>query len=679
MVIKILYFLFLIFQEIGFSKSGNPIDSVDYFFDPIDVIGEKKESKYLFSSSEIDKKSIRNTYSSISINRTIRMVPGIYTLSEFNFSQDARISIRGNGLRSPFGIRGIKILFDDIPESTPDGQAQLDNIDLNYLQNIKVYRGSASPLFGNASGGAINFMSITPDRKNTMNYKLMIDSHRSKVLNYFINRTYKSINWNLSLTRQNFIGFRNHSSMVSNIFNSKIIINSTKLGIFSIHLNHLDNPYALDPGSLNEDQKSQNPLSARDENILYDSRESVMQTKISIKSNKKFKNNIISKQNIWIANRYFQNKLPFLSGGQVKLNRYYMGITSKYLYGFKLGNFDYNFLLGFEFNNQEDKRRRFDNILGTRGSLTYNAMESFLNYGTFSQLKILIKKIIIFSGLRYDQSLIKLDNFENKNSNFNKDYRSFSPILGINYKPKENLNFFGNYSTHFDTPTLNEIGNNILIASASPININLKPQLSKSLEFGFNYNANKFDFFEIVLFTSELKNEIIPYEIKNEPGRSYYRNAGVTLRNGAEVSFSKFLSKNLSINFVNSFSYFKFIQYEIGESNLNGNSLPLIPPFFGFFDIKWNDRNKLNASIECHLSEKFYLNDINSAETNRSYLIDFSLGREITFQKVKIGLTIRVNNCFNNSYDSNLRLNAYGGRYFEPGPKRNYSISLKFN
>ena len=679
MVIKILYFLFLIFNGIGFSKLGALTDSIDYFFDPINVTGEKKESKYLFSNSKIDKKNIKNTSSSISINKTIRKIPGIYTLSEFNFSQDPRISIRGNGLRSPFGIRGIKILFDDTPESTPDGQAQLDNIDLNYLKNIKIYRGSASPLFGNASGGAINFISITPNRENTMNYKLMIDSHRSKVLSFFINRTYKFINWNFSVTRQNFIGFRNHSSMLSNIFNSKITINSKKLGIFSIHLNHLDNPYALDPGSLNKNQKSQNPLSARDENILYDSRESVMQTKLSIKSNKKFKNNIISKQNIWIANRDFQNKLPFLSGGQVKLNRNYMGITSKYLYSSKLGNFDYNFLLGFELNNQKDQRRRFDNILGIRGSLTYNAMESYLNYGTFFQLKILMKKIILFSGLRYDQSLIKLDNFENKISNFNEAYRSFSPILGINYKPNENFKFFGNYSTHFDTPTLGEIGNNILIVNTSPTNINLKPQISKSLEFGFNYNINKLDIFEIVLFTSELKNEIIPYEIENEPGRSYYRNIGETHRNGAEISISKFLSKNLSINFVNSFSNFKFIRYKIGDSNLNGNSLPLIPPFFGFFDIKWNNSNKISASIECHFSERFYLDDINSVETNRFYLIDLILGRTITFQKVKIGLTIRVNNCFNNSYDSNLRLNAYGGRYYEPGPKRNYSVSLKFN
>lgn len=655
------------------------MDSINYFFDPVDVTGKKDVSKYLFSKTKIDNNSIQNSSPSISINKIIRRVPGIFTLSEFNFAQDARISIRGNGIRSPFGIRGIKILTDDISESTPDGQAQLDNIDLNYFNNINVYRGSASPLFGNASGGAINFISIMPSRKNTMNYKFMVDSHRSNAMNYFINRTYKFIDWNFSMTRQNYIGYRNHSSMLSNIFNSKIILKLKKLGFFSIHLNHLNTPYAFDPGSLNKNQKYQNPLSAGEKNVLYDSKESVVQTKISISNYKKLKSNIISKQNIWFVDRYFKNKLPFYDGGQVKLNRYYMGINSKYIYSFNSDNFDYNLLLGFELSNQKDKRKRYDNIYGTRGILIYNALESFLNYGTFAQLKILMDKIIVFSSLRYDNSKINFNNFENKVSSFKKNYHSFSPTFGINYEITQKFRFFTNYSTHFDTPTLGEIGNNVSIADKIKNDINLSPQVSKSFEFGLNLEMGKSDNLELVLFASELNNEIIPYEIEDEPGRSYYRNAGITHRYGTEVSISKVLSKNISINSMNSFSNFKFIKYIVGDSNFNGNSLPLVPPYFGFFDIQWNDNSSFIASIECHLSDRFFLNDINDTETNRFYLIDFSFGKKITVQKTKIGLRVRVNNCLNTSYDSNLRLNAYGGRYYEPGPKRNYSIYFKIN
>lgn len=674
---KTLYLVFLLSYKIGFLNSAPKADSIDYFFDHIYVIGKKEAPKYLFSNSKINKKSIANNSTSISINKTITKVPGIFTLSEFNFSQDTRISIRGNGLRSPFGIRGVKILSDNIPESTPDGQGQLDNIDLNYLKNIKIYRGSASPLFGNASGGAINFSSIIPTGENIERYKLVVDNRRSHIINYFINRSYKIFNWNFCLSRQQLIGHRDHSKMLSNIFNSMITLNTERLGNFSIHLNYLDNPYALDPGSLDKNQKNQNPFSAREENIEYDSRESVIQTKISISHDRRLRNNIFFKQKFWLTKRYFQNKLPFQKNGQVKLDRDYWGINSKYIYDFSTRNFNYSLLFGFEINNQEDERKRFNNILGTRGNLTYDAIESFSSFGTFSQLKILMENFIFLSGFRYDKSLVILDENQNKNSNFKEDYFSLSPVFGINYKPNQMLNIFGNFSTHFDTPTLSEISNNLIKDSTSLTNTTLVPQISKSFEFGIKFENQNLDIYEIVLFKSELNNGIIPYEIENEPGRSYYRNAGVTHKIGAEMSISKTLSNNLSINFINSLSNFKFISYEVGDSNFDGNLLPLVPKHFGFFDITWDQKDILSGLIEFHFTDGFFLDDNNTIKTNRAYLTDIQFAKKIIFQKIKFELTMRVNNCFDISYDSNLRLNAYGGRYYEPGPKRNYSISIK--
>ena len=45
--------------------------------------------------------------------------------NRYNFAQDLRVSIRGFGARSAFGIRGIKVIVDGIPETMPDGQAGL--------------------------------------------------------------------------------------------------------------------------------------------------------------------------------------------------------------------------------------------------------------------------------------------------------------------------------------------------------------------------------------------------------------------------------------------------------------------------------------------------------------------------------------------------------------------------
>ncbi|HZW60553.1 MAG TPA: TonB-dependent receptor plug domain-containing protein, partial [Woeseiaceae bacterium] len=105
--------------------------------------------------SVIDKQQIQNATQQLGIDEALASVPGLYMQNRYNFSQDLRVSLRGFGARSSFGIRGIKIIVDGIPETLPDGQAQVDSIDLGSAQRIEVLRGPSSSLYGNASGGVI--------------------------------------------------------------------------------------------------------------------------------------------------------------------------------------------------------------------------------------------------------------------------------------------------------------------------------------------------------------------------------------------------------------------------------------------------------------------------------------------------------------------------------------------
>ena len=91
----------------------------------------------------------------LSLQEYINSIPGVVTFNANNFAQDLRISIRGFGARSAFGIRGIKIIIDGIPETTPDGQGQLDNLPLQLIENIEVIRGSSSLRYGNAAGDTL--------------------------------------------------------------------------------------------------------------------------------------------------------------------------------------------------------------------------------------------------------------------------------------------------------------------------------------------------------------------------------------------------------------------------------------------------------------------------------------------------------------------------------------------
>src|ERR1051325_4486962 len=85
-----------------------------------------------------------------------------HAVNRYNFSQDQRISIRGFGARSAFAVRGIKILIDGIPQTLPDGQGQLTNLELGDVDHIEVLRGSASALFGSATGG-VSSIGTSPE------------------------------------------------------------------------------------------------------------------------------------------------------------------------------------------------------------------------------------------------------------------------------------------------------------------------------------------------------------------------------------------------------------------------------------------------------------------------------------------------------------------------------------
>ena len=115
-------------------------DSIYFHFSPIQVQGRSNQKINEITSNVINSKSLMNNNEALSINNGLRYASGIYVLNNENFSQDTRLSIRGIGLRSPFGIRGVKVFVDGVPESTPDRQCQLDNLDINNISQIEIFK-----------------------------------------------------------------------------------------------------------------------------------------------------------------------------------------------------------------------------------------------------------------------------------------------------------------------------------------------------------------------------------------------------------------------------------------------------------------------------------------------------------------------------------------------------------
>ncbi|MGD8698649.1 MAG: Plug domain-containing protein, partial [Gemmatimonadales bacterium] len=78
----------------------------------------------------IGASEIQKLQATISLEEALPHIPGVFVNNRHNFANGDRISIRGFGARSQFGVRGVRIIQDGIPLTLPDGQSQLNNLDL---------------------------------------------------------------------------------------------------------------------------------------------------------------------------------------------------------------------------------------------------------------------------------------------------------------------------------------------------------------------------------------------------------------------------------------------------------------------------------------------------------------------------------------------------------------------
>ena len=111
------------------------------------------------SVSEISYK--QNEIRPINFQDAIDFSPGLWITNSENQAQDNRMAIRGFGARSAFGIRGVKIILDGIPLTTPDGQSQVDNIPFDLIESIEMLKSLSSTRYGNASGGVVTINTFS--------------------------------------------------------------------------------------------------------------------------------------------------------------------------------------------------------------------------------------------------------------------------------------------------------------------------------------------------------------------------------------------------------------------------------------------------------------------------------------------------------------------------------------
>lgn len=628
-----------------------------------------------FSVSIKNFSTFQKSAEQFNISEYIEDVPGIFISNDNNYAQDSRISIRGFGSRANFGIRGIKLIVDGVPETTPDGQSQIDNLNLEIIEKVEVIRGVGSSLYGNSSAGIIKIKTLQELQNSFARIGFSLGSNQQNKSQFFLGQKYKKTSYTFLYSQTKSNGYRNNSGFKNNNLNINLFKKVNDKTNYGLSFNYVDSPYAIDPGGLTIEEVEDNRKQARERNIIYDSKESIKHLKLSGSFEKKISNKLTFSKYLFFSNRDFNGNIPVKKGGTIKLDRKYWGLGASLLIKNK-----FNTQIGFDLGNQKDLRKRYFNNEGEIGALVLEQNEKFINYGIFLVSSLKLNSFIINPGIRLDKNTISIDDrfLADGNSSDKINLNSLNPSLGINYKSNSFNRFFVNVSTGFETPTLNEFGSSPI---GSGFNKNLKSQNSINYELGFSKKSinNKFKL-DLIYFNTSTKNEVLPYEDSQFPGQVFYNNAGKTQRSGIEFSGSYNYNNFWNFNSSISIGRYLFDEFIDNEKNYSGNKIPGVPEKTMFFNVNYKNESKLSVSLQLKVIGDLYANNSNSVKVDGFNRLNLKISKGINYKKITIDPFLIFKNILGTSYYDNIRINAFGARYYEPAAKANFygGIKIKF-
>lgn len=695
-------------SSLSFPQKINFNDTLTIKLEQITITATRYSENLMeipYSVSVIPKKEI-SLSKGIGVDEVLNKIPGVIAQSRAS-NQDVRLVIRGFGARgagdrSNYGTtRGIKILQDGFPETEPDGRTSLDLIDVSLAQNIEVIRSNASALWGNASGGVINFSTI-PNEDISFN-KLEFNSG-SFGMNKILLSLFQNIDENklvFSASNSKFNGWREHSA------NYRILINfgfesdfnqKMKVGIY---LTGASNVFKV-PGPLTQRQFDENPKQANSFYLERDERRHNRLGRLGFTLDYELNESNSISSLAFISPKYLQRSER---GTFRDFNRYHIGgnlifKNRRYLTE-ELQN---NFIGGVD-DAYQDGSILFYSLSSTNGrgnQLKDNKREGANTFGAFFQNELTYNsKFSLIFGLRFDDIIYYSENYLNPTFGLQeKSFKKLTPKAGFTFRATPTLSFYANIGGGVEVPAGNETDPSNIYGDDKVYLINplLEPITSTTYEIGIKqikyfgpHDLIKSLNYDLALYYIDIKNDIVPYR----GGRFYFTSARST-RKGLEFGFN--VNTNFNVDFSGSLtlSENKYNDYLVDSihygipnkvGNFSGNKVAGIPETFYNFSLRYFQKstNGIFAKLNFQGVSKYFVDDANQIDIPSYLILNFSLGfnEEIEIGFAKIKSVFSINNLFDKKYSSSAYINpdvikneAY---FLEPGLPRNYSFMISVN
>ncbi|EAM8864418.1 MULTISPECIES: TonB-dependent receptor [Acinetobacter] len=629
----------------------------------------------------------------VNLSETLKGVPGLQLNNRENYAQDLQISMRGFGARSSFGVRGVRLYVDGIPATMPDGQGQTSNIDLNSLDHIEVLGGGFSSLYGNSSGGTILTttregqgadsieLGHSAGSQNKGQTKLVLQggSENADEPAYIISSSYFDTN-----------GYRDHSSAHKVLNNAKLTWNLED-GSKINWMNNYVKIAADDPGGLERKDWKANPKQIDSRIQGFNTRKEIEQFQTGLTWNKSINDQhelygmaywgqreVIQYQSI---SKFFQS-LEKQPGGVIDFDRQFYGADLRWTDRDVLPNT--KLIAGLAVDAMTEDRKGYlnyvGNTFGVKGELRRDEDNTLWNADPYLQISYnFMPDWTLDAGLRYSNVHFKSEDHYitdvNGDNSGKTTFDKLLPSLSLSWKILPELMTYASYAQGFETPTFTEMA---YPASGSfDKALNLKAAESETYELGLK-SANILGDFTVAVFQTKTKNDIV--SAGNDNGRSTFRNADKTLREGIELSWNKNLWRDLTAQA--SYSYLD-ATFDKDTANVEGptpiqegNYIPGIAKNQAFLSLGWKPEQGLRAGVDIRYSDKIYVDDKNSDAAPSYTVAGANVGYHWKMQDWAVNTFARVDNLFDKDYSGSVIVNESNNRFFEPAEGRNWSAGL---
>lgn len=615
--------------------------------------------------------------------RTLRAVPGLQIQNRFNFAVGERLAVRGFGARAQFGVRGVRILVDGIPATLPDGQSTLEHLDLPDLERVEILRGPSAALYGNAAGGVLDFRTRPPAPGGpVLQARSTVGSFGMRTLDASASGTVGRTGYRIDGTDLSWDGFRSnpiaadgstyghaHRAILNGKVRTPLAGGSLEAVVNGLTLN------ADNPGSLSASLLSSGGREAYRGSVIQHTGKRVTQGQAGLTWSGPV-GTLDGELSGWAIRRDLTNPIP---SDIVGLGRDAGGVRAL-LRGSRPTSLGLlSFGGGFELQAQSDARRNWRNHGGSKGALTLDQRERVRSTGLFVQGRLDPTRWLSASAaLRYDRFRFQVvDHFvtaTNPDDSRLRTMSALSPSAGLVVRPFGGVRLFGSVSTFFETPTTSELANRP--SGAGGFNPVLQPERGLTVEGGVRGGTGTSWSWEATLFRTRLRDELVPFQVPSDPGRSYYRNAGRSRRNGWEVSLSAHPLPETSVRVAWTHVNARFTTYTVDGVSFAGHRVPGLAP--GHLDavLLW-ERGPAFVQVRGLYQDAIPTNDANTAHAEPYFLAGVRAGLErVRLGTLLVAPFVDVANLLDRRYVSAVEVDAYGGRYFEPGPGRSWTVGL---